>query len=84
MAPGTDWEEMVRTRRAPRRLAPDPEDIARKVHAELRDEGWTEVEILDQAWDDHPQVGKAWWISLDGVPPPGSVHSPYGARMFIP
>src|SRR5687767_13615517 len=82
--PDTDWEEVGRTRIPPSRLAPDREEIARQVLAELRAEGWTEVEIRHQGWDDHPQVGKAWWISIEGVPPPGSVHGKYDARMFTP
>jgi hypothetical protein len=84
VAPGTDWGEVARTRRPPHRLAPDAEEVARKVLEELHDEGWTGVEISHQGWDDHPQVGRAWWISLDGIPPPGVVYGRHNARMLTP
>lgn len=82
--PDTDWDEVRRTRRPPRRLAPDRDDMARQVIAMLLDEGWADIEVRHQEWDDHPQVGKAWWISVDGVPPAGTGLGQHDAWMFKP
>ncbi len=81
VAPGTDWEEVRRTRIPPHRFPPSP-DVGDRACAMLVAEGWVDVELIHQGWDDHPQVGSAWWIAVQGVPPPDKGSG--NARRFGP
>lgn len=68
--PATDWNEVARTGVPPRRLPPGPVAAEHAVGI-MRSRGWTEVHVDHEGWDDHPQVGSAWWITVTGVPPGG-------------
>lgn len=67
-APGTDWDEVQRTRVPPTRVAPSAA-CADKGLELLRALGWQDVHLLSQGWDDHPQTGSVWSMSVEGLAP---------------